>query len=321
MLEREDVMKRIVVIGCVALGAVGVVAVAPRCANADPKAYYGSPARPLFVVSVTPKRDQEMLPDLSDPGADGRITVTFSTSVNAYDVVDPVGGLGPRCELHDQSLAKVQVSASAYRNVLAIVPFTAQRPTLPQGRYTLTLKPSIRSTSGSRLNGGARAFTTTFYVGSQRRFAPVLLKTAPLPWKTGISPRRAIVATFDEPIDAASAAASVRLEDRSVDPPAQTPVRIRLARRGYAVVVTPVPRTSYPRGTALTLAIAGQGGATDPSTSVLTETEGHEFTRDRGPSWIVDPSEPTLFHSVNGNFDDVTGEFTLTFQTRGVANR
>jgi hypothetical protein len=312
-------MKRIVVVGCVALGTAALVAASPRGARAEPKAYYGGSVRPLFVTSARPARNQHMLPDLSDPGANGQITVTFSTSVDPYDVVSVAGGLGAKCEFHDQTLAEVPVSASAYRNVLSLSPFSAARPVLPQGRYTLTLRSTVRSTSGVRLNGGARAFTTTFYVGSETRFAPVLLHAAPTAWKTGVALRRAIVATFDEPIDATSTLAAVRLEDRSAVPPTQIPIRVRTARRGSAVIVTPAPGTSYPRGTELTLVIAGEGAATDPSASVLTETEGHKFTRDRGPSWLVDASTPTLFHSINGDFDDVTGEFTLNFRTRGGA--
>jgi hypothetical protein len=281
---------------------------------------YGNvPVRPLFVTSVTPSRNQHMLPDLSDPGADGRITVKFSTSVNAGDVVDVQGGLGAKCDFHDQTLAKVPASASVYRNALSIDPFSASVPVLPQGRYTLTLKSTIHSATGGRLNGGTHAFTTTFFVGSQTAYAPVLLRVSPKAGATRVALRRVLVATFDEPIDPASALAAVRLEDRSTDPPTPIAARVRLARRGYAVVVAPVAHSSYPRGADVALVIAGQGSATDASAHMLTdltETEDHKFTRDRGPSWTVDASVPTLFHSESGDFDDVTGEFTLAFHTR-----
>jgi hypothetical protein len=316
-------MKRFLVVGCVALGSAAVLAVAPPSALAGPKAY-SSPARALYVTSVTPARNRHLLPDMSDPGVNNSITVTFSAALDARGLIDssdPYATLGPKCDFHDHRLAKVPASAGVFRNFLTIDPFNQFRPVLPPGRYTLTLKSSIRSAGGALLNGGGRGFTTTFFVGSATNYPPVLLRISPTAGGAGVALRRPIVAVFDAPIDAASAQAAIRLEDRGTFPPTPIPIRVRTARRGFAVVVEPAARSGYPRGADLALVVAGQVGSTEPSSPVLTETGGKAFTRDLGPGWTVDPDVPTLFHSVNGDFDEVTGEFTLTFRTRGVSGR
>jgi hypothetical protein len=85
------------------------------------------------------------------------------------------------------------------------------------------------------------------------------------------------------------------------------------------VVVTPNTSFGYPSRAGVTLVIAGQGSSTDASAPVLTDTNGHKFTRDAGVQWVADATVPTLFHSVNGDFDDVTGLFSMTFRTRVAA--
>ena len=308
-------MNRFILTGCIALGTAGALAASMTRVEAGPGAA-GSGG--FIVTSVTPAQNQSMLPDLSDPGANGRISVRFSSALDTSDVIDEtnlVNGLSANCDFHDQTYATVPGSATVRRNVLLVDPFSAQRPVLPQGHYTLTLKSSLRSARGRRLNGGAADFTTTFNIGSDV-YPPVLLRTSPAAGETGVGLHRSLVVTFDEPIDAASAAASVRLEDRSTVPPTPVGSRVRLARRGFDVVVTPDTRLGYPRGMNLTLVVAGRGSATDPSAHVLKDVGGNEFTRDASPLWAADSIVPALFHSPSGDFDDVSGQFTMTFRTK-----
>jgi hypothetical protein len=317
-------MNRLIVSGCVALAVVAAFAVWLSGVQAGPKAAGPDPDAALVVTMVTPTRNQHTLPDLSDPGLNNVITVRFSTFVDPRDVVDAStvpNGLGRKCDFHDQRLAPVRVSVSVRRNFLTLDPFSVTRPVLPPGRYTLTLKPTIRSLRGRMLNDGRGAFTTTFYVGSGTAFAPVLRRVSPNAGRTGVGLHRAIVATFDEPIAPVSAAWGVRLEDRSTSPATPIFARIRVSRRGLDVVVTPEAVAGYPPRTELTLVLPGRGTSTDPSARLLTAEVGHEFTRDLGPSWTIDPTVPTLFHSKSGDFDEVTGEFTTTFRTRGAAAR
>jgi len=315
-------MGRFILTSCVALATVAALAVSLPAVHAGPGP---DPDAALVVTMVTPTRNQHTLPDLSDPGLNNLITVRFSTFVNPRDVVDDStvpNGLGRKCDFHDQRLAPVTVSASVRRNVVTLDPFSVTRPVLVgAGRYTLTLKPTIRSLRGRLLNDGRGAFTTTFYVGSGTVFAPVLRRISPVAGRTGFGLHRAIVATFDERIDPVSAQWGVRLEDRSTSPATPIFARIRVSRLGFDVVVTPEAVAGWPPSTELTLVIPGRGTSTDPSIRLLTAEVGHEFTRDLGPSWTVDPTVPTLFHSKSGDFDEVTGEFTMTFRTRAAAAR
>jgi hypothetical protein len=317
-------MRRLLLAGCVAIATVGVFAASERAAHAGPKSGGLDPEARFFVTSVTPERDRHVMPDLSDPGVNNVIVVRFSTYPDVRDLVDVDGnfrnGLGAKCGLADNTLAIVPASASVYRNILTINPFSATRPVLAQGRYTLTFKSSVRSGGGRLLNDGAAGFVTRFSIGAGT-YPPVLLRASPRAGESGVGPRRALVATFDEPLDEASAVASVHVEDRGVVPPAPVAARVRLARRGRALVVTPSARSGWPRGAELALVIAGQGSSTDGSAALLKETGGRAFTRDRGLGWIFDPFVPALYHSRYGDFDDVTGLFTLTFRTRGVVPR
>ena len=301
-----------------------VVAAALMIASADgvragPRAAGTASDGAFFVRSVTPERNRSMLPDLSDPGANGRITVRFSARVRALDVLDDqnlVNGLSSKCDFRDPSFAAVPATATLRGNVLSIDPFDDSRHVLPPGRYTLTLKSSIRSTQGHLLNGGADDSRTSFLIGADI-YAPVLHSVSPSSGATGVGLRRAIVATFDEPIDGLSAAMAIRVEDRSTVPATPVSAHVRLARGGLDVVVRPAVR--YPRDAELTLVIPGRGTATDPSSAILTDRAGNEFTRDEGPQWVADPSIPDLFHSPVGDFDDATGEFTMTFRTKAAA--
>jgi hypothetical protein len=182
------------------------------------------------------------------------------------------------------------------------------------GRYSITLKSSVRSVRGRLLNDGRADFRTSFTVGSGS-FPVVLVKVSPRHGQSNVGLRREIVATFDVPLDPVTAFQSVRLEDRSTIPPTPVEALVTLERRGFDVVVHP-SAPGNPPGTELTLVIAGRGTATGETATVLTSADGIEFKRDWGPRWNADPEVPTLFHSALGDFDDVTGEFTMTFRTR-----
>jgi hypothetical protein len=309
-------MRQLIVTAGIALATFGVLASSIRSADAGAKS--ADRNRRLVVTSVTPTRNQKMLPDLSDPGANNQITVRFSTSVEPGDLLDEqnlVNGLSYRVEIVNQARQRVAGTPSVRRNVFTFSPLTVTQPVLPIGRYTLTLKSTIHSTAGRRLNDGRSDYSTTFTVGTDRD-PPVLLAATPLPGQTGVALRKAVVVTFDEPIGRESLAESVRLEDRSTNPPTRIRARVRLARRGYDVVVKPDPRFAYPDSADVALVIQGRGTSTDDSTPVLTDEAGNGFARDAGFQWTADASVPTLFHSPSGDYDDVSGEFTLTFRTR-----
>lgn len=314
-------MRHLILTGTVALGTLGALSFLQGVAQARPKA--AGPDRALVVTLVMPTLGQEALPDLSDPGLNNRITVRFSAWVNPRDLLDEtntVNGLGEKCDLRGPASATTPGSAFLRRNVLSIDPFGPTQPVLAPGQYTLTLGSTIRSVHGRLLNEGRADFSTTFLVGTDV-YPPVLREVSPHAGESDVGTRRAAVVSFDEPIDRASAEASIRLEDRSTDPATPIAARIRLARRGFDVIVAPRSRAGLPADADVTLVIAGRGTATDPSAALLKDTDGNAFTRDPGQRWTADPVVPTLFHSANGDFDDVTGEFTTTFRTRGAGAR
>lgn len=307
-------MNRIARSLCVALGTVGAlvastVEVAAR-APVDPEG-------PLVVRSTRPSRDQPTLPDLSDPGLNNSIVVRFSAYPVRRDVLDESGGvsvLSGRCRLVGPDLQEVlPLQADLRRNVLTIAPIGAGRLVLPQGRYTLVLDASIRSTAGRRLNDGASDYRLTFSVGT---VPPVLLRVTPREGQADVGTRRALVAAFDVALQPESLEAAVRVEDRSTLPPTVVPTRARLARRGRLLVVEAQDRHGFPAGAGLTLVIAGQGSATGPEAPVLRSLRGAAFAFDGGPQWRPDPDVPDLAHSDYGDFDFVTGEFTTRFRTR-----
>ena len=308
-------MQRLVVTSLIALATFGVLAASLRGAEAASQWAGLDPSAALIVTSVTPFRNQETLPDLSDPGLSTRIRVKFSTIPRTRDLLDDtnlVNGLSRKCAFLDQAFAHVAATATLRKNVLVIDPFTAQQPVLKRGIYSLRFKSSIRSVRGRLLNEGRRDFSTRFSVGSWQ-LPLVLGRVVPEYRELGVGLRRTVVASFDVPIDLESAEQSVRIEDRSTEPATPIDALVTLERDGRDIVVLP-GYPGLPAGAEIALVIRGRGTATDGT--VLKSADGVEFKRDWGPRWAADAEAPTLFYSELGVFDDVTGEFTMTFRTR-----
>jgi hypothetical protein len=305
-------MNRFALALVAALGTAGaLVASAGESAARAPI----DPDGPLVVRSTSPARDQPVLPDLSDPGLNNRITVRLSAFPVRRDVVDESGDLSAKCRLLGPDLEEIRpLAADLRRNVLVIEPLGTQRPVLAQGRYTLVLDSSIRSTAGRRLNDGRAEHRLTFSVGVA---PPVLRRVAPRAGRTDVAPRRPLVASFDLAMLPASLEGAVRVEDRSTDPATPVPVRTRLARRGRDLVVQAESRDGFPAGADLALVLAGQGTATDPQAPALRSLRGAAFVFDGGLHWRPDLDVPDLAHSNLGDFDLARGEFTMTFRTRG----
>jgi hypothetical protein len=313
-------MNRIAVTACVALGTVGVLAAAMSGASADGKAATIYDERDLVVTLVTPTINQEVLPDLSDPGLNNVITVRFSSVLNARDVIDDqnvVNRLSPKCEFMNSSFIRLPGTPSVRRNVFTFDPFSTAIPTLSQGQYTLNLKTSIRNTRGRLLNNGTADYTATFSVGTDI-YAPVLRRVSPIAGQTGIGLQQKIVATFNEPLDLASLIGTLFLQDASTNPPTGIAGTYSLARKGFDLVTTPDPCFGYPPKTNVQFIIQGQGASAPATSSAVTDVFQNKFRRDTGLQWQVDPTIPSVYHSPNGDFDETNGQFKLVFQTKGV---
>jgi hypothetical protein len=323
-------MKRTVVASCVALGVVGTLSAAATVRGGGEKASSIFRERDLVVTLVTPTVNQEVLADLSDPGLNNVITVRFSSLLHARDIIDTqnvVNQLSAKTEFLDATFARLPGTPSVRRNVFTFDPFTVSAPVLATGQYTLNLKSSIRNTRGRMLNSGAADYSTTFTVGTDV-FPPVLRKMSPIEGQTNIGLLQPIVATFNEPIDRASALANIAVVNASANPPTIIPGAggggVTFARGDFDVIFTPDPCFGYPPKSNIQFLIQGNNpnGPTNvppialvPNT--LTDRFGNRFTRDPGLQWQADPTIPTTFHSPNGVYDTLTGVFSMQFQTKG----
>ena len=325
-------MNRVSVTACVALGTMGALAAAGSVAQAG-SAKAGSifTERNLVVTLVTPTVNQEVLPDLSDPGLNNVITVRFSSVLNPRDIIDPqnvVNQLNPKCEFFDSKFARLPGTPLVRRNVFTFDPFSTSTPVLPQGQFTLNLKAAIRNTRGRLLNSGVGDYSTTFTVGTDV-YPPVLRKISPINGQTGIGLLQPIVATFNEPIAVASLASTVSVFDSSTNPPTAIAgvggTGLKLARGGFDVVFTPDPCFGYPGKTTIAFNIQGFNPGVPnvtpvppPVSTTLTDEFKNKFVRDLGLAWTVDATTASLYHSPLGDYDVNSGLYTLRFQTKGI---
>ena len=311
-------MRRLLLTSVAALATVLGLAASIGAVRAAPSGGDLGPDARFYVTSVSPARNQETMPDLSDPGLNTQIWVKFSAYPRAADLLDEqnlVNGLSRRCAFLDQAFAPVHAASSVTRNLLRIDPFDARHAVLPVGRYSITLKSSIRSARGRLLNDGRGGFATRFSVGSGY-FPVVLSRVTPRDGQTDVGPRRNVIASFDVALDPETAWQAVRLEDRSTEPPTPIDALVTLDRGGMDVVVV-VASPGFAPGAEVALVIQGRGSATEGV--VLKSADGIEFKRDWGPRWTADAVTPTLFHSALGDYDDATGTFTMTFRARDTA--
>jgi YVTN family beta-propeller protein len=321
-------MKRIAVAGCVALGTVGVMTAALSGARAGGKASGIENERELIVTLVTPTLNQEVAPDLSDPGLNNVITVRFSSLIPNREIVDNqnvVNRLRDKVEFLDATFARLPGTPSVRRNIFTFSPLSSATPVLPQGQYMLNLKSSIRNTRGRLLNKGLADYTTAFSVGTDV-YAPVLRKLTPIQAQQGIGLFQPITVTMNEPISSNNLATTVFVQDASTNPPTAIPgaggTGVSLARNGFDVVFTPDPCFGYPPKTNIQFIMQGQIGPTAPANTpqIATTVEDmfqNDFRRDLSLRWSQDPVNLTLFHSPLGDYDDFTGQFRMTFQTKG----
>jgi hypothetical protein len=318
-------MNRLVVpvsLAAAALGAASVALTSGEVGAASRARTQGT--KELVVTLATPTNNQEVLPDLSDPGLNNRITVRFSSHLRAKDVIDNqnvFNRLTPRVEFNDSTFHRLPGTPQVRGNVLTFDPRTPQNDgVLSPGQYTLNVKSSVRNTRGRPLNFGLRDFTTTFSVGTDV-YPPVLRISNPIDGQTNIGLNQPIRLTFNEPIDASSVIATIQVQDASTNPPtaivgAGGGTGITLERNGFDVVFTPDPCFGYPPMTTIQMLVQGQNNLGNVA-STVTDVFGNSFRRDLGLQWQFDAATG-VYTSPNGDYDDLTGVFRLQFRTRGV---
>ena len=324
-------MNRILVAGSVAFAFGGALAAGLTTGLVGADAAGMKPIRfqnekDLSVVLVTPTLNQEVLPDLSDPGVNNKVTVHFSSPVRRRDVINrqnAFNGLSSRFEFFDSSFNRLPGRPAVRRSRVTFDPRNEDNGgMLPQGQYTLNVKRNVRNRRGRLLNFGKEDFSTTFTVGVDT-YPPVLRRMSPIDGQTNIGLFQRVVATFNEPIDVASIISTIQVQDASTNPPAAIPGAgfgngVTLERRGFDVVFTPDPCFGYPPQTTIQFLMQGQNQA--GTAAPVTDVFGNAFVRDPGLQWSFNAAAG-VWESPNGTFDDATGVFRTQFQTKGVKPR
>lgn len=322
-------MNRIFLVGSIALATAGVLMTSQDHAEAAKQRRFRG-TKDLVVTLATPTTNQEVLTDLSDPGLNNRITIRFSSAIRRRDIIDnqnPFNRLTSKAEFFDSGFNRLPGNPRVRANVFTFDPLGDFNDfTLANGQYTLNLKRSIRNRRGRLLNKGERDFTTTFSVGTDR-YPPVLRKISPINGQQNIGLNQRIVATFNEPVDPSSIISTITVQDASTNPPTLIPALgggtgITLERNGFDVVFTPDPCFGYPPRSSIQMIIQGRivptpANPNPTQPAAVTDVFGNLFERDPGGQWVPDPTITSQFNSPNGVFNEATGQFTLTFLTRG----
>jgi hypothetical protein len=317
-------MNRIAVAGSVALAVTGALSMGLATADAAKrkKARFQN-EKNLVVTLATPTLNQEVLPDLSDPGLNGVIEIRFSSPLKKRDVINDqntFNRLTERVEFLDSTFNRMPGTPTLRRNRFIFNPRTAENGgVLAQGQYTVNIRRNVRNRRGRMLNFGTADFTTTFSVGTDV-YNPVLRRMSPLDGQANIGLQQKLVASFNEPIDPSSIISSIQVQDASTNPPTPIPgagggTGVTLEREGFDVVFTPDPCFGYPPQTTIQFLMQGQDEQL--AASPVTDVFGNAFTRDSGLQWSFNASAG-IWESPNGTYNDVTGQFRTQFQTKGV---
>lgn len=315
-------MNRIVVTAGVSAAVVGALAAGLNEAQARGRRSRDTGEKDLVVTLMTPTNNQEVLPQLRDPGLNNQITVRFSSNPRVRDIIDTqnvFNRLTPKVEFTDATFARLPGVPSVRGNVFTFNPLTqANNFALPQGQYTLNIKSSLRNARGRLLNSGVRDFSSTFSVGTDV-FSPVLRKISPIDTQTNIGLNQRVVMTFNEPIDPSSLVGKIQVQDASTNPP--RPIAgaggtgITLERNGFDVVFTPDPCFGYPPKTTIQFLV--QGRNQNGTAAAITDAFGNPFRRDSGLHWSFNAAAG-VWESPNGTYDEITGLFRMQFVTKGV---
>jgi len=323
-------MNRIWLTVGAALVVVGAAVAGASEARAGGRSSRSSSNDNLVVTLVTPTTNQEVLPDLSDPGLNNVITVRFSAPIRPQDFIsnnNVFNRLTPSVEFLSSTFDRLPGTPIVKGNTFKFDPRTpSNNGVLANGQYTVNIKASVRSVGGKLLNQGLKPYSSTFSVGTDI-YDPVLRSISPIHNQQGIGLNQKIVITFNEPINPSSLLTTIQVNDVGTSPP--TPILgpngstgITTDRNGFDVVFTPDPCFGYPPKSTIEIRVQGrpQPTATVPNpapVAAVTDVFGNQFTRDAGLQWVLN-SATGLWESPNGTFEDLTGYFKMQFQTRGI---
>ncbi len=219
----------------------------------------------LVVTQTLPTNQQEVLPDLADPGLQNVIRVYFSEVVMSATVIDPTNTfnyLTSDFNILNSAMERMEgVATLADANkVLVFQP----AGNLANGQYTVTVTRDVMNFQGGRLNLGTRDHHSSFTVGTDI-YAPVLRNTFPAPNQKDVPKDSRIILTFNETLNRSTITnTSINIMDGSANPPVAIAGSLVMDIDAFEVTFTPAAGTLMPANATIVVTInGGPGGVAD----------------------------------------------------------
>ncbi len=285
----------------------------------------------LVVTQTLPTNQQEVLPDLSDPGLQNVIRVYFSEVVMSSTVIDPTNTfnyLTSDFNILNSGMERMEgVATLADANKVLVFQPAGD---LPNGQYTVTVTRDVKNFQGGRLNQGTTDHRSSFTVGTDI-YAPVLRNTFPAPNQKDVPRESRIILTFNETLNRSTVTStSINIMDGSANPPVAIQGALTMDMDAFEVIFTPAAGTLMPPNATIVVTI--NGGSTGVTDAVGNPFEGdvatpglYQFqfeTVKEPPS----PNNPIAVDAVNGDallyFADAThiGSLSEFWYIRGSAD-
>ncbi len=248
------------------------------------------------ILALTPTNGQEVLPDLSDPGLDGVVTILLRHRLRPWQrrllrrgSRGSFNGSGEPVSLltHDLTRAPAAIVLSPETRSLILVP---ERP-LSEAQYTLTIDRRLLWPS-RRLQEWHRDIRTSFTVGPDVH-PPRVREVTPAPNQMEVPPFTPVSIVFNESMDpkAVILGRSVFVEYAGLGPPLPVEGTLTLGDDGFLVQFTPDPCVGLPPATRIRIRLFGAGNAeavADRVGNALEEDYAFEFWT-KGEAPLPDP--------------------------------
>ncbi len=222
-------------------------------------------AQNLVVTQTLPVNQQEVLPDLSDPGLEGVIRVFFSEIVASNTIIDPTNTF-------NYLTSDVNILNSAMERMEGVATLTGANRTLvfqpsgalPNGQYTVTCTRDVKNFQGGALNQGVSDYRSSFTVGTDI-YAPVLRNTFPASNQKSVPRNSNIILTFNETLNRSTVSTStITVVDGSANPAVTISGTLTTDLDAFEVTFTPDAGTQMPPNATIVVTInGGAGGLAD----------------------------------------------------------
>jgi DNA-binding beta-propeller fold protein YncE len=219
----------------------------------------------LVVTQTLPTNQQEVLPDLSDPGLESHIRVFFSEMVMSATAIDPTNTfnyLTSDVNILNSGMERMEgVATLANSNKTLVFQPSGD---LANGQYTVTVTRDVMNFQGGRLNSGVSDHRSSFTVGTDI-FAPVLRNTFPAANQKNVAKDSRIILTFNETLNRSTVTnTSITVVDGSANPPVNIAGSLVTDLGAFEIIFTPDAGTLMPPNATIVVTInGGAGGVSD----------------------------------------------------------